>query len=237
MKSGKLSGKSIASGSLQIKFEEVSSSRTKINIVDGATLRHCVTDFLGGKKCTVFVGIDPGVSPLTLSLILRSRSSRRIASFGIMSAKTDGSWIDQFNRITSIALAVKIILTVVAPINTAINHWLVLEGYSYGSMRGTFMLAELRQGLAGVFMAAGVAKDVVIVPPATWKASVCPGLGKIKGKQPIIDCLIAREPELVQFEKNHNAYDAYALSRLGEMMYDNNGTGKSFSKLRSATYA
>lgn len=181
------------------------------------------------------MGIDPGLSPLTLSLIVRNKFSRRIYSFGITSPKTDGSWVDQYSRIDSVSSAVEIILKAVAKVNIA-ECWLVLEGYSYGSLRGTFTLAELRQGLVAIFVATKIIKDVVIVPPATWKASVCPGLGKIKGKQPIIDCLVAKEPKLAQFGKNHNAYDAYALSRLSEMMYDNNGLGKSFDKLRSITY-
>src|SRR3990167_2844804 len=133
MKSGKSSGKSIDYGSLQIKYEKVSSSKTKISIADGVTLQRCVTACLGGKKCIVFVGIDPGLSPLTLSLIVRSKSSRKIYSFGITSPKADGSWIDQYNRIDSISSAVGIILEAVEKINTA-KHWLVLEGYSYGSL-------------------------------------------------------------------------------------------------------
>ena len=208
---------------LRIALEAVSLSRPKVITADSATIRPFVTKCLSGKSDIVFLGIDPGLLPLTVSLIVWRKGKRRdIYTIGLSAKRTGKSWQNRFFRVTKLATGVGEILSAVKAVGC--KFYVAIEGYSHGSS-GTAIqtLAEIKQAVLQQIYKYCNLEDVLLLPPTTWKACLAEGAGGYD-KEGVQSLLIEKWPVLKSFGADHNKYDSYAMASVYEQIIRHRAT-------------
>lgn len=160
----------------------------------------------------VFIGIDPGIAPLTMAFLCVDEDCHQETwTINILAKKkSEGNdWRDRYLRVTSISECVGLILKTLK----ARKPYICIEGYAYQSGKGAaYTLAEIKQAvLEKIEVNTKGFRNVLLLPPPTWKACLCPKKGGAN-KEDVKVCLLRYSPEIEVFGKDHNKYDAYAMA-------------------------
>lgn len=219
VKIGKLS-KSSGNGTVYLEdsLSSISQISAKVRLIKGSA----------GRR--IYLGIDPGISPLTISAITVDDYGLDVWSIAINARKTaeGNDWRDRYLRVTSVSECVGLILKILKPR----KPYVCIEGYSFQSARGAaYTLAEIKQSVLEKLCAytKGFEK-VLLLPPPTWKACLCPKKGGAS-KELIQECIIREYPPSAAFGKDHNKYDSFAMAYVYLMLCAGRLTTKSAESL------
>ncbi len=203
------------------RYKDKQAIKRKLTAND--LLSFCKTIF-NNKYSNVYIGIDPGINPLTVCVLAGEKN--HIFQFKL--ARQSDDWRDRWFRIQVISDALDAVLTAIGS-NEKLR--IMIEGYSFGSSGAQFTLAELKQSVLNVLYRFTHFEKVLLVPPPTWKSCLCPGQGT-KGKEIIQACLEERYGVIKYFLKDHNKYDAFAMAILYKELEEGTLQSESAQKLR-----
>ena len=214
--------RSSVSSPLSIELSWVTLRNSREMPVTAATLSDSASSILMPSKPIACVGIDPGLSQLTMTVLPVTPKGKCDSAY-VYAFKTKGEkgddWSVRYYRIDLLCRAVDNVLSGLEDfVGRHFAAHIGVEGYAFG-LRGNAVqtMAEIRQGLLDVVMPYVQDRffNVYVLPIPTWKSALCPGLKKVgmSQKEAVQECIIRRWPATKEaFGKDHNKFDSFGIA-------------------------